>query len=344
MQSGTANMEWVFQGNPAYKTRRLAELLGLKTNDTRELIKFLQSDKVTPLDITARTLSVLTADERRRSIPLVFKPVLEDSQSPDIFIEEPILERLQRPNSIVIPTIMGYNTAEGLAMMVNTIRKLVDFENDFSRLVPRNIPLDPNDNEIKEIAKRLREFYLNGQAIKPELLNNLTNIMTDYYFTVDMQNAAKWQAQLQPQAPVYFYRFEYVGDRNMYKRILQMHKLEGACHGDELFYLFQMAGDETEVSERDRKIVKQLSNMWANFAKFTNPTPKDQTHNAAVCDWLPVRYQPPNMETDKFVLDYLSINNKGCEMKTNPDIERMEFWQNIYKHYKAKDLSLASKL
>ncbi|TMW44054.1 hypothetical protein DOY81_010861 [Sarcophaga bullata] len=343
MQSGTANMEWVFQWNPAYKTRRLAEVLGLQTNDTKELLTFLQSNKVTPLDITARTLSVLTADERRRSIPLVFKPVLEDSQSPDIFIDEPVLQRLQRPNSIVMPTIMGYNTGEGLAMMVNAIRKLVDYEKDFSRLVPRNIPLDPDDNEVKEIAKRMREFYLNGQAIKPELLNNLTNIMTDYYFAMDMQNAAKWQAQLQPQAPVYFYRFEYVGDRNMYKRIFQMNKLEGACHGDELFYLFQMQGDEAEVSERDQKIVKQLSNMWANFAKFANPTPKEQTCNMVGCEWLPVKYQPPK-ETDKFVLDYLAINNKGCEMKTNPDIERMEFWQNIYKHYKAKDLSLASKL
>lgn len=342
MQSGTANMEWVFQANPVYKTRRMAEVLGLKTNDTKEILKFLQSNKVTPLDITSRMLSVLTPDERRRSIPLVFKPVIEDSQSPDSFIDQPILARLQQPNSITIPSIMGYNSAEGLAMMVNAVRKIGEFENDFARLVPRNIPLEPHDSEIEEIAKALRKFYLNGQAIKPKQLDNLTNIMTDYYFAVDMQNAAKWQAQLQPQAPIYFYNFDYLGGRNMYKTMFQMHKFKGACHGDELFYLFQMDGDETEVSERDQKIVKQLSNMWANFAKFTNPTPRDQQHSIE-CDWLPIRYQPPG-DTDKFILNYLSISNNGCEMKINPDIERMKFWQNIYKHYKAKDMSLLSKL
>ncbi|XP_065369326.1 acetylcholinesterase-like [Calliphora vicina] len=340
MQSGTANMEWVFQSNPAYKTRRLAELLNFKTSDTRELLKFLQSSKVTPLDILAKTLPVLTSDERRRCLPLPFKPVIEDCQSPDSFISRPVLERLQQPNSIVVPSIMGYNSAEGLAMMVNAVKKVEEFDKDFHRLVPRNIPLEPEDNEIKEIARKMRDFYLNGKSIRPDLFNNLTNILSDYHFVVDMQNAAEWHAKFQPQAPLYFYRFEYVGDRNMFKRMFQMHKLAGACHGDELFYLFQMADDDMPVSDRDQKLIKQFCNLWANFAKYENPTPQDQPR-LINCDWLPVK----RTQEAEFSLDYLAIDNSGCQMKTNPDQERMEFWQNIYKLYTPTDLSrLSSKL
>lgn len=340
MQSGTANMEWVFQSNPSYKTRRLAELMNFKTNNTKQLLAFLQSSKVTPLDLLTKSLPVLTPDERRRGLPLPYKPVIEDSSSPDSFISQPILERLKQPNSIKIPSIMGYNSGEGLAMMGNALKKLDEYDTDFQRLVPRNIPLEPENNEIKEIARKMRDFYLNGKSIKPELFNNLTNILSDYHFVIDMQKAAEWQAELQPQAPLYFYRFEYVGDRNMYKRMFQLNKLAGACHGDELFYLFQISGDEMKLSDRDQKLIKQISNLWANFAKYANPTP--QEHPWFInCLWSPVR---KTGETG-FSLDYLAIDNNGCQMTTNPDQERMEFWKNIYNLYAPTDLScLSSKL
>ena len=54
MQSGTANMEWVFQINPVYKAHRLAELFNFKGNDTKELIKFLQSPQVKSVDILSK--------------------------------------------------------------------------------------------------------------------------------------------------------------------------------------------------------------------------------------------------------------------------------------------------
>ncbi|XP_023305517.2 acetylcholinesterase [Lucilia cuprina] len=340
MQSGTANMEWVFQSNPAYKTRRLAELMNLKTSDTKELLNFLQSPKVTPEDILAKTLPIMTSDERRRCLPFLFKPVIEDSQSPDSFINRPILERLQQPNSIYVPSIMGYNSAEGLVMMVNAIKKIGEYDKDLHRFVPRNIPLDPQDNETKEIAKKMRDFYFNGKLIKPELFNNFTDLLSDYHFVVDMQKAAEWQANLQPQAPLYFYRFEYDGDRNMYKRLFQLNKLAGVCHADELFYLFQMADDDMPISERDQKLIKQFCNLWANFAKYANPTPREQPR-LINCDWLPVK----KTDNAQFSLDYLAIDNDGCQMKTNPDQARMEFWKSIYKSYKATDLSrLSSKL
>ncbi|KAM7342241.1 cricklet [Cochliomyia hominivorax] len=339
MQSGTANMEWVFQSNPAYKTRRLAELLNFKGSDTKKMLNFLQSSKVKPIDILSKTISVMTADERRRCLPFIFKPIIEDNQSPDSFITQPVLERLQQPNNITVPSIMGYNSAEGLAMMVNAIKKVKEFDKDFHRYVPRNIPLEPDDNEVKEIAKKIRDFYLNGKPISPELFNEFTNMLSDYHFVMDMQNSAELHAKL-AVTPLFFYRFEYEGDRNMYKRLFQLNKLNGVCHADELFYLFQMADDNMPVSDRDQQFIKQFCNLWANFAKHGNPTPREQPR-LINCNWLPVKYLP----NDEFHLDYLAIDNNGCQMKTNPDNERMQFWRNIYKYYEPIDLSrLSSKL
>lgn len=332
MQSGTANMEWVFQSNPAYKVRKLAADLGHKiTTDTKSLLNFLQSpEKVTPSDILGRTLNVMTPAERRRELPLPFKPVVEDPQSPDSFIDELILDRLKQPNSIVIPSIMGYNSAEGLAMMVNAVRKVDEYDRDFKRLVPRNIPLQPDHEDVIEIAKQMRDFYMKGRPLSSKMFNELSNILTDYHFTVDMQNAAEWQVRLQPLAPLYFYRFEYVGGQNLFKTMLQMDKLDGASHGDELFYLFQMADNENESTVQDQRITKQLSNLWANFAKCANPTPSHK-ESFINCRWLPVRKH--SSEKEHFTLDYLAIDDKGCQMKTDPDKERMSFWKSIYEKY-----------
>ncbi|XP_073812386.1 cricklet [Musca autumnalis] len=329
MQSGTGNMEWVFQTNPAYKVRKLAEELGLRrTTDTKELLEFLQSPKITPLHMLEKTLKTMTADERRRELPLPFKPVVEDSQSPDAFINQPILDRLKQPDSVAIPAIMGYNSAEGMAMMVNAVRKVEEYDRDFKRLVPRNIPLTPDDPELEIIARQMRDFYMNGQKLSPTLFNELANILTDYHFAIDMQLAAEWQVRLQPQSPLYFYRFDYVGGRNFFKKILQMSKLKGASHGDELFYLFQMVGNEDMGTEGDQRVTKQMSELWANFAKTGNPTPIPGTISNK---WLPV--STPTSEKDSFNLNYLLIDGKDCPMQENPDKERMEFWRSIYAKY-----------
>lgn len=338
MQSGVANMEWVFQWNPAYKTRRLAEVIGLKTNETKKLLKFLQSPQVKPLDILTKTLQVMTADERRRCMPFPFSPVVEDKNSPDCFIDLALWDRLNQPDSVDIPSIMGYNSAEGLAMIVHTLKNLDDIDKDLERFVPRNIPLEPEDDEIKEIANKIRNFYFNGERIKPKFFNSLTNMLSDYHFVIDMQNLAQWHVKLQPNSRLYFYRFNYVGDRNIYKQMLQMNELAGACHGDELFYLFQMSGDDgLAVSERDQRMILSLSRLWANFAKYSNPT----EYGHGICNWAPV--SPP--VDGIFNLDYLAIENDGMQMKSNPDKERMHFWKSIYSLYPPVDLSrLSSKL
>ncbi|XP_037949556.1 esterase E4-like isoform X2 [Teleopsis dalmanni] len=336
MQSGTANMEWSFQSNPGYKTRKLAKLLGCESNKTSDILTFLQSDAVTADRILACTLGVLTEDELRRGLPLPFKPVVEDKNSPDIFIKKPILKSLQEMNVVKIPTIMGYNSAEGLAMLVNALRKLNAIENDLERFVPRDIPLQVYTPGIKAIAKDMRDFYFKGGIINEKSLNELTNVLSDYHFVVDMQRAAECQARYQSNAPLFFYRFNYVGDHNMYKRIFQFEALNGACHGDELCYMFQTAGDKATLAPDDEIFANKLCQLWTNFAKYGKPTTDD------AINWKPVTC--PKTENSEFELDYLSID-KQFEMKKNPEENRMNFWRKIYQNYNRIDYSrLSAKL
>uniref|UniRef100_W8B8I9 carboxylesterase n=1 Tax=Ceratitis capitata TaxID=7213 RepID=W8B8I9_CERCA len=341
MQSGTANMEWVFQQNPENKVRRLCELLGCQSRNTRDMLHFLQShDKVKPEEVLACNLPVLTADERRRGLPLAFGPVIEDVSSTDKFLSKPVSELIKQNNTAIMPTIIGYNSAEGMAMMVNAVRKLEEINKDLARFVPRNIPLPTDHTELKYLAEKMREFYFNGQQITYDQLDAMTNLLSDYHFVVDLQQAAKLQVQYKPNSPLYCYRFDYTGGRDLLKRLFHMESLPGACHADELNYLFQTPRiDSRKFAEKDKLIIKRLSALWTNFARYGNPTPAESDFTRDLgCVWTPTNgaAKEENISLDCFIID------EECRMLRNPDSERIEFWKEIYQRYPPLDYSRTS--
>lgn len=322
LQSGTANMEWVFQQNESYKARRLGELLqGKDIGEPKKLLEFLQSKEVTPLDLLSKTLDVLTPDERRRHMPFTFRPVVEDANSPDSFIRQPILDVMYKNENLgSIPIIMGYNSGEGLVMILNGRRKLELFDKDLARLVPRNLVENPEAPEAQEAAEDIRQFYFNGQRLSMENLDNFVDLFSDYHFNIDLHYASEIIAKSKRTAPLYFYRFDYVGDRNMYKKLFQANKLRGASHADELCYLFQMADDSSPWEKEDALVSQRLCQMWANFARDGKPADI----------WTPVK---PHQRDELFQLDYLVIDRE-IKMQRNPDAERFDFWRSMYKRYK----------
>ncbi|KAH8372722.1 hypothetical protein KR009_003691, partial [Drosophila setifemur] len=322
MQSGTGNMEWAFQNEATVKTRKLAKLLGggdFGTN-TKALLSFLQSEKVTPAGILANSLKVLTPDERRRCLPFTFKPVVEDSSSPDSFLSKNILNLMQTKEVLNgMPVIMGYNSAEGLAMIVKAKQNLEAYGNDLSRMVPKNLVPNPVAYEAQSAASDIRAFYFNGLALTKKNLDSLVDLFTDYHFNIDLQHAAEIHARCQTQSPLYFYRLDYVGGRNLYKKIFQNEDLGGVAHADDICYIFQMAGDKSKMREDDLLVSESMCKMWANFARNGKPSDK----------WLPV--QKP--EAGKpFQLNCLLID-QNLNMSVNPDSDRMNFWRSMYRRY-----------
>ncbi|XP_017149738.1 esterase B1 [Drosophila miranda] len=332
MQSGTGNMEWAFQPNAVFKTRRLAELLGGGDfgSNTKALLEFLQSEKVKPIGILANTMKVLTADERRRHLPFVFKPVVEEASSPDSFIDQNILDLMHKKDHVgKMPMIMGYNSAEGLAMIVRAKTKLEDYEQDLARTVPRNLVPDPQAPEAQEAAADIRNFYFDGQALTKKHLNSMVDLFSDYHFSMDLQITAEIHANCQTQSPLYFYRLDYVGGRNLYKTIFQNENLRGVAHADDICYLFQMAGDDSPMQKEDALVSERICQMWANFARHGKPSDS----------WKPVQKALPGQPMQ---LDCLLIDRE-CKMQKNPDADRMDFWRSMYKRY-SPQCSVRAKL
>lgn len=79
-----------------------------------------------------------------------------------------------------------------------------------------------------------------------------------------------------------------------------------------------MLTPEIEPGSDEDIAVKRFVALWTNFAKYSDPNPK-QKHHVIDVKWKPVT---------KSEMNFLDIGKK-LTTGVNPDQERMAFWERI---------------
>lgn len=108
----------------------------------------------------------------------------------------------------------------------------------------------------------------------------------------------------------------------------------GASHADELGYLFKSSVTPSHIEPEsvEGKALRRLTKLWTNFAKYGSPTVgKDPLIGV---EWIPTA--PGN-------LHYLEID-KELSLGTNPDFERITFWDEVYKKYGGQRVCYCSEV
>lgn len=102
--------------------------------------------------------------------------------------------------------------------------------------------------------------------------------------------------------------------------------LRGACHADDIYYLFSSSYFYTKATKEGSKadqMRKIMCKLWTNFAKTSNPTPE-------TCDfgfrWVPYR------SSEERCINCLQLTDQ-IRMIENPYIERLLFWKSLYNRY-----------
>lgn len=159
---------------------------------------------------------------------------------------------------------------------------------------------------------------------------------------------------------MYLYRFNVTKELNLHQPLQWMGLpdnekkcIKGACHGDELAYLFtyeffcwtfqfffliiknfspirsKALNIDPETYPDAFKTMNLMCKLWTNFAKYGDPTPPNWEFPFI---WSPIMHFNQNI-FDKFSLDYLAIENDSVRMKKDPDNERVLFWRRQYEKY-----------
>ncbi|KAJ9588458.1 hypothetical protein L9F63_018191, partial [Diploptera punctata] len=109
-----------------------------------------------------------------------------------------------------------------------------------------------------------KEYFTNSEPLMLQYIDTLTDI----YFGNSVYCSTKTYVQ-SSTAPVFSYEFEFNGTANVMKKIFGGDQFPGACHGDELPYLFtfERFGIKIIPGTPEYRTSARIIKLWTNFAK-----------------------------------------------------------------------------
>ncbi|XP_026479131.1 esterase FE4-like [Ctenocephalides felis] len=317
-QSGSALNPWAFQRHHLKNAFRLCEALGHPTTDTKDALKFLQTvpvDDFVNIKIPPLVDGQLVSD-------FVFVPSLEKRYSShEPFLAELPVDKMLKGDFNKVPFMTGITDAEGILAFMDFAKDPAvfdKFENDFERFVPTDLQLPLRSEASVKLAKEMKQFYFRDQPVSENTRKEFVDVVTDCWFVRGVNDHVKLMSAKTTE-PIYYYEYNF-DEYGFLKNLVGIQDVKGACHADELGYLFK-----NELSQFPKELEsavvtqKRLLSLWTNFAKTGNPTPS--TSNLLPVKWLPAT---------KDQLVYLSIG-KNLEIKVNPMKERIQFWERATK-------------
>ncbi|XP_068084601.1 esterase B1 isoform X2 [Anabrus simplex] len=319
-QSGSSLNPWAMTTSLRSRAFQLGEVLGCKTTNPNELINFLRN--VTAKDLFDGAAKTVTEEERRRGKTLPFLPIPEtwESGGKDVFLPGNPVDLLREGKFTNVPFITGTTSHEGILELEGILRNpslLNEIDNDFERHVPEELNL--TSEKEKELACKIKEFYLGDNSLTMENLDKYVHLHTDYVFAYGVNKGLKLHAK-HSVCPIYNYQFSFDGQLGVFKKFINATFLSGACHIDDLGYLFRANMTDVSISPEspEMKTLRRMVKMWTNFAKTGNPTP--ELDSDITIKWPPYTLANP---------EYLEISRN---LSTGIDLlkERMEFWKGVY--------------
>ncbi|XP_012282463.1 esterase B1 [Orussus abietinus] len=283
-QSGVALNPWACgPREPRRSAQEIAAILGEVSTDPRVIVEFLRT-------VDAKTLveaqEKMTTPERRMQTFTPFGPG-PDPWSANPFLRVPISIAAQ--NGIKVPLIIGYNDREGIIfsrhLQAGSLRRLnADFEGTLNPAILESL------KDQGSTSKDLRRLYFGDRPVTSRDVDEFVDMFSDLNFLDGIYRVVNIQRK--GLAPTYLYRFSFDNGAS-YMKLLINSDIPGACHADELPYLFLATGlneilgvEAPEFGAIGHTIVQRMTKMWSDFARTGNPT--CGTADSLTIPWTPI--------------------------------------------------------
>lgn len=316
VMSGSAISSWAINRQPIWIASLVAKELGYNTDNPNELyeifskIPFKELVRAKPEKPLGKYL-----DTQLLHLPCIEKNI------PDV---EPALTDLpynlltKKPKKI--PVMYGSTSKEGLLIISKDNEETVS-ERDSKYLFASDLEFQTEEEAEKEDNKA-RQLYFNGQRMSMNNIMNISDLMSHLYFEIPPILESEITLSTTADVAVFNYYFNYSGGRNFLKYLTGFKNETGACHGDELLYLFRGDLWPFPISRQDKKMIDWMTKLWSNFAKYGDPTPEDASD-------LPIKWVPSKRNDLKFL--YIEDD---LSMGTIPSPEAYRLWKYMYEKYR----------
>ncbi|KAK9736741.1 Carboxylesterase family [Popillia japonica] len=266
-----------------------------------------------------------------RSEPLtVYLPTIEveSPTNPEPFITRNPIDVIEDADFSNVPWIIGVTSSEGILRAAPFIRQtdLLDainahFNEYFLEML--YLRLSVTDEDLPTTWSKIKQFYFSNDD------------------KIDATNPMHVQGLIDHKghANIWFYYFDYKGNQPFGEAIAatenQVDFDWGVSHCDDLIYLFKNSRifPDFELDGKDLEVSELLLNLFTNFAKYHDPTPKDLYETQHRWQSLPSTADKEVIENSD--LRYLKISGKYDDVSSEKiglstveefHVNRMSFW------------------
>lgn len=279
------------------KTKSTAKKLECDTTSSQRMIDCLR---------TKDTQSIIDSFDWHNTGPVIDKHFMYDTP-----------QNLRRLGEFYpVPLLSGFNSDEAAHNTPKHYHPPTEitpslFKDFIKFFVEKNL-LHYNKNTAVLIVDAVEFQYTPWSKTpdSPTLRRKIVNMQSDYFVAAPTVEVLGIHST---HAPAYMFEFSHRS------AVSAMDDWMGVAHGENTPYVFGapfLNITSLNFTDEDRNVSSLLMSLYANFAKYGNPTP----HRVQGVTWDKFN------TTDKL---YLRINNRS-EMEANYEPNRMAFWNTYY--------------
>ncbi|XP_076170825.1 uncharacterized protein LOC143148407 [Ptiloglossa arizonensis] len=261
--SGSPLCPWAYQApeEAIQHARDLAALLG-----------FLRKDKTGLLNFFLRTPApdIVIASTNVGLDILPFRPTIENPNivpHKSVFLTECPITKYQSGKFNQQPMMLGYTNDEMLMFLgpafrpINITEQIKKFLND--TIKQNRGTLDKAMDQLMKLIDRVSEMSI----------EEIVKITTDLFFRGPIDLTQKLLVKHNQNYSVYYYQVSQQTQYSMHR--LNGNPLNGTAHTDDIGYIFNVEAlhAPTDPTDPFNQFRKKMVELWANFAKYGNPTP-----------------------------------------------------------------------
>ncbi|CAL7935530.1 unnamed protein product [Xylocopa violacea] len=309
--SGTPLCPWAYHTPEelARNAHQLAAILGFVPKDTNDLLQRLRQVPATEL---------VNATQRVALNILPFRPTVE---KPDIdpsnqtFLTECPITKYHNGDFHRHAMMMGYTHDEMILFLgppIGVANAIAWAKRYLENVKKHHESVTTKPADI--IAQLINTLVKNS-------FQDLLKIAMDIIFSGPIDLTQRLLAKQNADHPIYYYRLSYQSLYAMHK--ISGNPLNGTAHFDDIGYIFNVKKlhAPTDPMNRFNRFRKRMVTLWANFAKYGDPTPKNFNRSTLDATWSESGH-------DGFQMD---INATSAMQDRLTDEKRQNYERSLYR-------------
>jgi len=283
-ESGSALSSWAFDSDPEKHAKDIAgEYLGCPTEPMADLVNCLKNQK-SAADIVIAHKKYYTVEREAARMGFGGSAPCAQRNGREKFItkhpKQYLMDAINNPTSTPKKAIFGANKHEGsfvLGMIYNSyilpngvVEDTHFLRHLFSATLLEALGIKDDSGVIYDLIN-YRYFDDSALGVWDKMIDGMVNLVGTFFIKASTYEFMKFN-QL-AGAENYFYSFEHYGEASLWNFLFpgeQPPIPRGVTHGDELIYLFSTG--VFNLNDEDWEVARIMSNLWANFVIYGNPT------------------------------------------------------------------------